>query len=163
MYVILPDICQYLKDNVTTRRINTPNIASTNTLEETEEDLPAMVLLQGASSSPDLLIVQPTVELCTIPVKLEGNVEVEAILDDSSQVVSIYRDVWEKLKSPIHTNQAMTMELANGSRDRTMGLLPNLRVIIGECNFYLQVQVIESASFEMLLGCPFFTLAQAST
>jgi len=87
---ILPDICQYLKDNVTTRRINTPNIASTNTLEETEEDLPAMVLLQSASSSPDLLIVQPTVELRTIPVKLEGNVEVEAILDDSLQVVSIH-------------------------------------------------------------------------
>jgi len=57
----------------------------------------------------------------------------------------------------------MTMESANGSHDRTMGLLPNLRVVIGECNFYLQVQVIESASFEMLLGRPFFTLAQAST
>ena len=87
---VLPDICQYLKDNVTTRRINIPNIASTNTLEETEEDLPAVVLLQGVLSSPDLLIVQPTVELCTIPVKLEGNVEVEAILDDSLQVVSIH-------------------------------------------------------------------------
>ena len=115
LYAISPDIHQYLKDNVTTRRINTPNIASTNTLEEIEEDLPAVALLQGASSSPDLLIVQPTVELCTILVKLEENVEVEAILYNGSQVVSIYRDVWEKLKSPIHTNQAMTMESANGS------------------------------------------------
>jgi len=163
LYAISPDIRQYLKDNVTTRRINIPNIASTNTLEEIEEDLPAVALLQGASSSPDLLIAQLTVELRTIPVKLEGNVEVEAILDDGSQVISIRRDVWEKLKSPIHTNQAMTMESANGSRDRIMGLLPNLRVVIGECDFYLQVQVIESASFEMLLGRPFFTLAQAST
>jgi len=57
----------------------------------------------------------------------------------------------------------MTMESANGSRDRTMELLPNLRVIIGECDFYLQIQIIESALFEMLLGRPFFTLAQAST
>jgi len=126
LYAISPDICQYLKDNVTTRRINTPDIASTNTLEEIEEDLPAVALLQSASSSPDLLIAQPTVELCTIPVKLEGNVEVEAILDDGSQVISICRDVWEKLKFPIHTNQAMTMESANGSCDRTMGLLPNI-------------------------------------
>ena len=95
--------------------------------------------------------------------KLEENVEVEAILDDGSQVISIRRDIWEKLKSLIHTNQAMTMESANGSCDRTMGLLPNLRVIIGECDFYLQVQVIESASFEMLLERLFFTLAQTST
>jgi len=89
LYAISPDIRQYLKDNVTTRRINTPNIASTNNLEEIKEDLPAVALLQGALSSPDLLIAQPTVELCTIPVKLEGNVEVEAILDDGSQVISI--------------------------------------------------------------------------
>ena len=89
LYAILPDIHQYLKDNITTRRINTPNIASTNTLKEIKEDLLAVALLQGASSSPDLLIVQSTVELHTIPVKLEGNIEVEAILDDSSQVISI--------------------------------------------------------------------------
>jgi len=126
LYAILPNIHQYLKDNVTTRRINTPNITSTNTLEEIKEDLPAVALLQDASSSLDLLITQLTVELRTILVKLEGNVEIEAILDNGSQVISIRRDVWEKLKSPIHTNQAMTMELANRSRDRTMGLLPNL-------------------------------------
>jgi len=73
--------------------INTPNIASTNTLKEIEKDLPAVALLQGTSSSPDLLIAQSTIELCTIPVKLEGNVEVEAILDDDSQVISIHWDV----------------------------------------------------------------------
>jgi len=55
-------------------------------------------------SLPDLLIAQLTVELCTIPVKLEENIEVEAILDDGSQVISIRQDVWEKLKSSIHTN-----------------------------------------------------------
>jgi len=65
----LPDICQYLKDNITTRRINTSNTASTNTLKEIEEDLLAVVLLQGILSSPDLLIVQSTVELHTILVK----------------------------------------------------------------------------------------------
>jgi len=122
-----------------------------------------VVLLQSTPSTPDLLIAQLTVELYTILVKLEGNIEVEAILNDGLQVISICQDVWEKLKSPIHTNRAMTMELANGSYDRTMGLLPNLQAVIGECDFYLQVQVIETASFEMLLGCSFFTLVQAST
>jgi len=82
LYTISPDIRQYLKDNITTRRINTPNIASTNTLKEIKENLPAVALLQGTSSLPDLQIAQLTVELCTIPVKLEENVEVETILDD---------------------------------------------------------------------------------
>lgn len=122
-----------------------------------------MALWQNTLSSLDLLIVQPTVKLCTIPVKLEENVEVEAILDNGSQVISIHQDVWKRLRSPIHTNQAITMESANGSHDRMMGLLLNLWVVINKCDFYLQVQVIESTLFRMLLRCSFFTLAQAST
>jgi len=44
-----------------------------------------------------------------------------------------------------------------------MGLLPNLRVTIRNCDFYLQVQVIDDTSYEILLGRPFLTLAQANT
>jgi len=115
------------------------NTSLTNTLKEIKEKLSVMGLLQSTLSIPDLLIAQPTIELCTILVKLEGNIEVEAILNDGLQVISIHRDIWKKLKSLIHTNRAITMESANGSCDRTIGLLPNLQVIIGECDFYLQV------------------------
>ena len=49
-----------------------------------------MVEVTHNISPPDLLIVQPTVELYTIPAKLEGNIEVEAILDDGLQVIFIH-------------------------------------------------------------------------
>jgi len=44
-----------------------------------------------------------------------------------------------------------------------MDLLPNLQVTIRNCDFYLQVQVIDNTSYEMLLEQSFLTLAQANT
>ena len=45
LYAISPNICQYLKNNIITRRINIPNTVSTNTLEEIKKDIPVVVLL----------------------------------------------------------------------------------------------------------------------
>ena len=56
----------------------------------------------------------------------------------------------------------MVMESANKSRDETMGLLQDLKINIGGYDFYLQVQVVRDAPYEMLLGRPFFTLTSAS-
>jgi hypothetical protein len=57
----------------------------------------------------------------------------------------------------------MIMESANSSRESTLGLLWDLPVQIRQSTFYLQVQVVENASYEMLLGRPFLTLTEAHT
>jgi len=88
-YVLIYQNLNFWHNNVTTRKVNTPNTASANTLKKIEEKLSAVALLQSTPSTPDLLIAQPTIGLYTILVKLEGNIEVEAILDDGSQVISI--------------------------------------------------------------------------
>lgn len=43
-----------------------------------------------------------------------------------------------------------------------MGLLANLKVTIGGQDFYLQAQVMDNASYDVLLGRPFHTLTQAA-
>ncbi|EKM79650.1 hypothetical protein AGABI1DRAFT_22428, partial [Agaricus bisporus var. burnettii JB137-S8] len=88
---------------------------------------------------------------------------VEAILDEGSQIIGIRRDIWEKLGLPLLKEENMVMETANSSRETTLGLLRDLPVHIGSNVFYLQVQVFETAPYEMLLGRPFMTLTQAKT
>ena len=56
----------------------------------------------------------------------------------------------------------MVMESANKMKDKTMGLLQDLRINIGGYDFYLQVQVVKDAPYEMLLGRLFFTLTYAT-
>ena len=43
-----------------------------------------------------------------------------------------------------------------------MGLSQDLKVKIGGYNFYLQVQVVKNAPYEMLLGQPFHTFTNAT-
>jgi len=87
-----------------------------------------------------------------IPLRLEGHISVEAVLDEGSQVIGLRHDIWKKLGLPILPKQTMVMQSENKFCNTTMGLLPNLRVTIGNCDFYLWVQVIDNTSYEMLLG-----------
>ncbi len=57
----------------------------------------------------------------------------------------------------------MKMKSANSSVDWTIGLLQDLKVTIGGYDFYLQVQVVENAAYEILLGLPFHVLTQLQT
>jgi len=57
----------------------------------------------------------------------------------------------------------MNMISVNASSNSTIGLIHDLKVTIGGYNFYLQVQVVENALYEMLLGRPFLTLTEAQT
>ena len=94
---------------------------------------------------------------------LDDKVQVEAILDEGSQIVGLWKDIWEKLGVPVRSNHKMNMISANASSNQTIGLIHDLKVTIGAYNFYLQVQVIKNASYEMLLGQPFLTLTEANT
>ncbi|KAF9441792.1 hypothetical protein P691DRAFT_799071 [Macrolepiota fuliginosa MF-IS2] len=63
----------------------------------------------------------------------------------------------------LNEQETMMMESMNAMREALLGLLHDLPVRIGQNTFYLQVQVVENASYEMLLGRPFLTLTEAHT
>ena len=129
---------------------------------EKEEVGNAEVFVAGLANRDDNLIVAKEVEdLRALDVLIEGE-KVEALADDGSQIISIRRDVWERFGAPIRSDHVMIMESANLSKNETMGMLQDLKIVIGECEFYLQVQVVQDAPYELLLGRPFFTLTQAT-
>ena len=124
-----------------------------------ENDTPKVFMNHVLDDS--LIVAKHTEELRVINVLIHG-VEVIATLDDGSQIISIHQDRWEKTGLLIHSDKIMIMDSANKSRDETMGLLQDLKITIGGYDFYLQVQVVRDAPYEMLLGRPFFTLTSAS-
>jgi hypothetical protein len=111
----------------------------------------------------NLIVAKQTEELRSIDAVLEGKVAIEATIDNGSQIIGIRKDKWEELGIPMRSDHLMVMESANMSKDQTLGLLADLKLTIGENNFYLQVQVIKNAPYKLLLGQPFFTLTQATT
>ena len=95
------------------------------------------------------------------PVFASG-VEPECILDGGAQIIAMRRDIWERIGAPLTLNKAMTMESANAGTVKTLGLIENHPVRLGPITFYLQIQVIENAPFEVLLGRPFFNVLSCS-
>ena len=107
------------------------------------------------------IVAKHVEELRVIDVLING-VKVIATVDDGSQILSVRQDIWERTGLPIRSDKVMVMESANKTKDETMGLLQDLKINIGGYDFYVQVQVVRDAPYEMLLGRPFFTLTQAT-
>ena len=53
------------------------------------------------------------------------------------------------------------MVAADHSRSSTLGTLENVLLKFGDVKLYIQVQVVEDAPFDILLGQPFFAVAGA--
>lgn len=105
-----------------------------------------------ASESAALRCLFPTVN---------GRHQVEAVLDDGSQIVSM------SLKRAVATmltwnpDVKILMEAANGELKETEGLARNVPFIFGDLTVYLQVHVIEGAPYDILLGRPFAMLTES--
>jgi hypothetical protein len=74
----------------------------------------------------------------------------------------MHRAVWERLNVPITANKATNLVSANSTAELTMGMVEHLPVTLGPVTFYLQVQVVDNAPFDLLLGRPFFDVASCS-
>lgn len=157
-----PEVRRFVKEQVTTKRVPTTT-AKVSSFEGVEDTISSLIHSPQTSEPNNLIVANDVEDLRTIELEVEGKIKVDAILDEGSQIISMRRDVWEKLGIPMRSDKFMVMESANSSREPTMGFLPNLRVSVGDCTLYLQVQVVENASYEILLGRPFLTLTQANT
>ncbi|KAF5341157.1 hypothetical protein D9611_006049 [Ephemerocybe angulata] len=166
---VAPDLRKAVRELVTTKKVPLEGAVQPKsyvaTVEHDVDDIAdgiMSVLLQNLKQQEaKATVANHTETLRTLELDLDGKVKVHAILDEGSQIIGLRRDIWERLGLPLRSDHTMVMESANGSTSRTLGVIPDLRVRIGTCEFRLQVQVVEEAGYEMLLGRPFHVLAQA--
>ena len=92
------------------------------------------------------------------PIFTKG-VQLECILDSSLQNVIMQCNIWEKLPdAPLMANKKVCLTTANNTKSLTLGLVKDCPIHIGKMTWYLQIQVVENAPFEVLLGQPFFNV-----
>ena len=56
---------------------------------------------------------------------------IECILDSSNQIVAMWKEIWEKIGEPIWLDKIMIMEAVNKTKSKTMGVLENLKILVG--------------------------------
>ncbi|KAJ8463433.1 hypothetical protein ONZ45_g17580 [Pleurotus djamor] len=121
----------------------------------------AMTLMLEERQS--MAVAEPIQPLQVIYPVFEDTCRAECILDEGSQIVAMRRDVWESICVGINLDRGMMMESANNSTSNTIGLAKNVKMSIAGIDFYLQIQIVEDAPYEVLLGRPFHCYANATS
>jgi hypothetical protein len=162
---IAPDICKQIKEQISTKCVTVnafgipygkDNIHQVTLMHSDRDVSPLPVRSDG------IIVSNHMEKLCAIDVSLEGILGVEGVVDPGSQIISLRKELWTKIGIPIRSDHIMIMESANMTKDETMGLLQDLKLVIGGYEFYVQVQVVENAPYDLLLGLPFYTLTEAN-
>jgi hypothetical protein len=89
-------------------------------------------------------------------------VQPECVLDGGAQIVIMRKDIWERLNAPLSPDRAIPLQSANSTTTMTCGQVRDHPVRLGPITVYLQIQVVENAPFEVLLGRPFFAVTSCS-
>ena len=79
----------------------------------------------------------------------------ESLLDSGSQIISMARNVAKNLEVNWDLDITIEMESANRSVEKTLGLAKNIPFTCGGITVYLQVHIMSSPAYKVLLEQPF--------
>lgn len=83
---------------------------------------------------------------------IDGQERVEAILDLGCQVVAMSEEVCNALALHYDLTVQLNMVSANGGIDQSLGLARNVPFFVSDITIYLQVHILRSPAYEILLG-----------
>jgi len=134
--------------------------SATATKDKNTRNNPAEVPTESSRHKIATRVVE---SLRVVDVELNAALCVEGILDMGSEIVVISKSVWEKSGERLTTNDELAIESANKIVASTLGVVNNLKIIVGGAVCYVQAYVVDNAPFELILGLPFLSVAEATT
>ncbi|KAI0039003.1 hypothetical protein FA95DRAFT_1504772 [Auriscalpium vulgare] len=180
---LAPEVRSQLRYTITPRRIAAPVLSSRDSPvavlhtvvaegEEPTKDQPAvppcgslvlsdpMLTLMSASvkKPAPLVVAKESLALRAVLPSVDNQAHIEAILDPASQVISMSEDVCHFLGLAYDPAITLDMLSANGSIDKSLGLACNVALKLGDITLYVQIHVIRSPAYDILLGRPFDVL-----
>ena len=111
---------------------------------------------------PDTLVVaKESSALRSIYPLVDNQQRVEAIIDPGSQIIAMAEDVGMDLALIYDPEIVLNMQSANGEIDKSLGLARNVPISIGDITLYIQIHIIRSPAYDILLGRPFDILTKS--
>jgi hypothetical protein len=114
-----------------------------------------------APSMDRLTVAKESTAIRSIHALVDALQKKECTVDPGCQVVAMSETACHSLGLAYDPRIRLNMESANGSFDWSLGLARNIPFLIGTITLYLQVHVIRSPSYEILLGRPFDVLTES--
>jgi hypothetical protein len=119
-------------------------------------------LSPGEELDPDQIIVaMESSAICSVFALIDNSQKRECILDPGCQIIAMSETSCHDLGLMYDPAIILHMQFANGNIDQSLGLSCNVLFQIGPIIFYLQVHIIRSPAYDVLLGCPFNVLIES--
>jgi hypothetical protein len=116
----------------------------------------------GEIPDPERLkVAMESVSVRSVYALVDTTQKKECILDPGCQIIAMSEDTCFDLGLPFDPSIILNMESANGTINQSLGLARNVPFQIGHITFYLQVHVIRSPAYDILLGRPFDILTES--
>ena len=119
-------------------------------------------LQPGEAPDPDrLIIAKESSAVRSIFAVIDSTQRKECILDPGCQIVAMSEDTCHDLSLVYDPAIKLNMQSANGNTDWSLGLARNVPFTIGAITLYMQVHIIRSPAYDILLGRPFDILTES--
>jgi hypothetical protein len=118
----------------------------------------------GTNKDPDLnrlMVAGDSYSIRSVNALIDSSHRVECILDPGCQIIAMSESICHQLGLPYDPSIVLHMQSANGELDQSLGLSRNVPFQIGTITMYLQVHVISSPAYDVLLGRPFDVLTES--
>ena len=99
--------------------------------------------------------------LRVIAMKVDQAIEFECVLDGGSEIILISDLVCNRLGLAYDPAVILEMRSANSESDTSLGLACNVPLSIGNITILVQVHVVKSPAYDILLGWPFDVLTES--
>jgi hypothetical protein len=116
----------------------------------------------GQAPDPDrLIIAKESSAVRSIFAVVDSTKRKECILDPGCQIVAMSEETCHDLALVYDPTIRLNMQSANGNTDWSLGLARNVPFTIGSVTLYMQVHIIGSPAYDILLGRPFDILTES--
>jgi hypothetical protein len=109
----------------------------------------------------ELMVAKESHALRSIIMVVDNQEQVETIIDPGLQIIAMADSVCHELGLIYDPTIQLNMQLVNGEIDRSLGLARNVPCRIGNITLYLQIHVIHSPAYNILMGRPFDVLTES--
>ena len=118
----------------------------------------------GPNEAPDpdrLTVAKESSAVRSIFSLVDCSQKKECILDPGCQIIAMSEDTCHDLGLAYDPRIRLNMQSANGNYDMSLGLARNVPFQIASITLYMQVHVIRSPAYDILLGRPFDILTES--
>jgi hypothetical protein len=156
-YEVEPNVLAFAATAVSTKHLPIDAAIAGDPYDDYYRTLP----VGQAPDRTKLVVAKESYALRAVVPLVNNHLKVESILDPGCQIIAMSEDVCHELALAYDPSVVLHMESANGSVDPSLGLARNVPFLVGSITVYLQVHVIRSPAYDILLGRPFDVLTES--